>query len=135
MKTLIFLIILGCAGWFAIKVIREGDVPRALVAALDVAPPLKLEYEAKIFFGLWEYLHITNTSDKPVHPSKVLVTKADGATYSITAPSVIKEHETVKLRLLKEGKILNANIVIKKGDRIQVTCVGFPVPRSLTFVD
>lgn len=135
MKTLLFLIILGAAGWLAIKVIREGDVPRALVAALEVAPPLKLDYEAKVFFGLWEYLHITNTSDKPVHPSKVLVTKADGAKYSITVPAVIKEHETVKLRLLKEGQLLNANLVLTKGDKIEVSCTGFPVPRSLTFVD
>jgi hypothetical protein len=135
MKTLLLMIILGCAGWFAVRVIREGDVPRALAAALEVVPPLKLDYEAKFFFGLWEYLHITNTSDKPVHPSIVLVTKADGAKYSITVPAVIKEHETVKIRLLKEGQILNANLVLQEGDKIEVTCVGFPVPRSLTFVD
>ncbi len=115
MKTLLFLIVLGAAGWLAINVIREGDVPRALVAALEVAPPLKLDYEI-----------ITNTSDKPVHPSGVIITPAGEKGFSVSVPQVIKAHDSLKIDMI---------IIPKKGDKIEVSCTGFPVPRSLTFVD
>ena len=129
MKTLLFLIILGAAGWLAINVIREGDVPRAVAAALEVAPPLKLDYEIKpvlLVFGKQAFLIITNTSDKPVHPSGVIITPAGEKGFSVSVPQVIKEHDSLKIDMI---------IIPKKGDKIEVSCTGFPVPRSLTFVD
>ena len=78
-----------------------------------------------LVFGERSFVIITNTSNKPVHPSSVIITPAGKKGFSISVPHVIKEHDSLKIDMW---------IIPKKGDKIEVTCVGYPVPRSLTFV-
>lgn len=132
MKTLLLYAFLMFAGWSVLALLgevwREGSVPRAVIEALDVAPPLKLDYltePALLIFGERAFVSITNTSDKAVHPSSITAATAEGKKHNLAAPLVIKEHESVKLEL---------PYAMKKGCEIEVTCLGFPIPRSLTFV-
>ena len=108
--------------------LREGNVARALVKTLEVAPPLELDYEVKpvlLMFGRQAYLIVTNISDKPVHPTELKIAPGDGTEIKMAVPLVIKDHETIKVAL---------PLPLKAGARMELTCAGFGVPRSLRIV-
>jgi hypothetical protein len=133
MKKVYKLLIIALCGWFALAVLREGAVIRGFLRGIGLLPPIRLEYEAKIAFAFMEYLVITNTSDKPVQPTSIMVTTRKGVKQMIDAPAVIKEHDMVKIRLWEKGTFFDGNFVFREGDEIQVYCKGYLMPRLLSF--
>jgi hypothetical protein len=131
MKQLVLLLLIVGAGWIGLKVLREGNAPRGIAKALALAPPAKLEYE----WRLWgtEHLKVTNLSDKPLHPERAVVTTAEGVKYNVTLPAMISAHGTVDARMRTGDGFFAGNIMLKKGDSIEVTFQGYPIPAGLLF--
>ena len=128
MKTLLFLIFLGVAGFFALVALDQPEIPRALIEAFEVAPPLELDYEVKpvlLMFGRQAFLIVTNFSEKPVHPTRLIIASANGKEFKMDVPDVIKAHETIKIALPD---------LLKAGAKIELDCAGYALPGGLNIV-
>ncbi len=137
MKFFVVTVVVVLIAWAGLSILKEGgNVVLAAAKALDVVPPIRVEYEwryALFYLGTTERLIITNLSEQMIRPTGAVVTTASGTKYNIVLPKEITSHQTVDVRMRAGDGFFAQNIGLKEGDTIDVLCAGYPLPRRLYF--